>query len=257
MKIAIIGNGNVATSLHAAFGKKGIDAPMISSRDLVQNSQMSNDHGCADRKKCQMTNDYDVYIYAVRDEALQAVVDAVHAPARAIHVHTSGTVPVSVFGEDKQHCGILYPFQTFSKAQPIDDFADIPLFIEGRSIDDVAAIYTLALTLSPRVIETSQSDRERLHVAGVFANNFTNCMYRMAADMLKGTSIPFSALLPLIDQTAAKVHTMTPRDAQTGPAIRHDEQVIRHHLDMLSAAPLTSDKLAEVYRLLTDYIQSE
>lgn len=250
MRIAIIGNGNVATSLHAAFSKKGIEAPMLSSRELLPNDQMAND-------QCQMTNDYDVYIYAVRDEALREVIAAVHAPARAVHVHTSGTVPISVFGEDKPHCGILYPFQTFSKAQPIDDFSEIPLFIEAKNIDDVAAVYTLALTLSPRVIETSQADRERLHVAGVFANNFSNCMYRIAADVLRGTSIPFSVLLPLIDQTAAKVHALAPKDAQTGPAVRKDEQVIRHHLELLqSLATLSDNKPAEIYRLLTEYISA-
>ncbi len=246
MRIAIIGNGNVATSLHAAFSKKGIDAPMINSRELVSGLVDEGISGLAD-----------VYIYAVRDEALREVIAAVHAPARSVHVHTSGTVPISVFGEDKPHCGILYPFQTFSKAQPIDDFTDIPLFIEAKNIDDVAAVYTLALTLSPRVIETTQADRERLHVAGVFANNFTNCMYRIAADILKGTSIPFSVLLPLIDQTAAKVHTLAPKDAQTGPAVRDDEQVIRHHIELLQSLPVANhDLAAEIYRQLTDYIRT-
>lgn len=245
MRIAIIGNGNVATSLHAAFSKKGIDAPMISSRELTSGVG-------------EPLTEADVYIYAVRDEALREVIAAVHAPARSVHVHTSGTVPISVFGEDKPHCGILYPFQTFSKAQPIDDFTDIPLFIEARNIDDVAAVYTLALTLSPRVIETTQADRERLHVAGVFANNFTNCMYRIAADILKGTSIPFSVLLPLIDQTAAKVHNLAPKDAQTGPAVRDDEQVIRHHIELLQSIPaLNSNFEEEIYRQLTDYIRTK
>ena len=237
MRIVIIGRGNVATSLNAAFAKKNMDAPMVSSRELVRQQSA--------------VPDADVYIYAVKDDALPEVIAAVHAPARAIHVHTSGTIPVTVFGGDKPHCGVLYPFQTFSKAQPIDDFSEIPLFVEGRNIDDVAAVYTLALMLSPRVIEASQADRERLHVAGVFANNFTNCMYRMAADILKGTSIPFSALLPLIDKTAAKVHELAPKNAQTGPAVRHDDNVIRHHLDLIAS----NRYQAAVYQLLTEYIQ--
>ena len=245
MKIVIIGRGNVATSMHAAFAAKGIDAPMLNSYDLI-NGQLAND---------RLIESADVFIYAVRDAALRDVIAAVHAPERAVHVHTSGTLPVSVFGDDKPHSGVLYPFQTFSKAQPIDDFSNIPLFIEGKNIDDIAAIYTLALTLSPRVIEASQADRERLHVAGVFANNFTNCMYRIAADLLRGTSIPFSVLLPLIDQTAAKVHNMAPKEAQTGPAARADTNVINSHLQLLRSLPNgTADKAAEVYQLLTDYI---
>lgn len=245
MKIVIIGQGNVATSLHAAFAAKGIDAPMLNSRELVS-GQMDND---------QLLSSADVFIYAVSDGALRDVIASVHVPARAIHVHTSGTMPVTVFGDDKPHSGILYPFQTFSKAQPIHDFSDIPLFIEGKNIDDVAAIYTLALTLSPRVIEASQADRERLHVAGVFANNFSNCMYRMAADLLRGTSIPFSALLPLIDQTAAKVHTLAPQDAQTGPAARGDDNVIARHIQLLNSLPMTDKALPAVYQILTDYIR--
>lgn len=231
---------------------------MVNSWELVQNAQKDNtptDNTPTDNDL--IGNGYDVFIYAVPDEALREVIAAVHAPARSIHVHTSGTMPISVFGEDKQHCGILYPFQSFSKAQPIDDFTDIPLFIEAKNIDDVAAVYTLALTLSPRVIEASQADRERLHVAGVFANNFTNCMYRLAADILKGTSIPFSVLLPLIDKTAEKVHTLAPKEAQTGPAARGDEHVIRHHIELLQSTPaIKGGEAAEIYRLLTDYIRA-
>ena len=80
-------------------------------------------------------------------------------------------------------------------------------------------------------------------------------MYRIAADLLRGTSIPFSVLLPLIDQTAAKVHNMAPKDAQTGPAARADINVINSHLQLLRSLPNgTADKAAEVYQLLTDYI---
>ena len=140
MRIAIIGNGNVATSLHAAFSKKGIEAPMISSRELTSGVG-------------EPLTEADVYIYAVRDEALREVIAAVHAPARSVHVHTSGTVPISVFGEDKPHCGILYPFQTFSKAQPIDDFTDIPLFIEAKNIDDVAAVWSMSGSSTENGIE--------------------------------------------------------------------------------------------------------
>lgn len=193
----------------------------------------------------------DVYIYAVKDDALREVVEAVRTQPRTIHVHTSGTMPVTVFGEDKPNCGIMYPFQTFSKLQPIDDFSSIPLFIEARGIDNISAIYTLALTLSPNVYEAEQHERERLHVAGVFANNFSNAMYSMAAEVLRGTSIPFKVLLPLIDQTAAKVHTLSPEQAQSGPAARDDEQVIEHHLELLKGF----DFPEATYRLLTDYIR--
>ena len=232
MRITIVGQGNVACNLQHAFEKNGVHSAMVSSRVGLDKIPKS-----------------DVYIYAVRDEALAEVVAQVSAP-RALHLHTSGTMPLSVFGEDKPHAGILYFFQSFSKSRLIDDFTTIPVFIEGRNIDDISAIYTLAQTITPRIYEANQHDRERLHIAGVFANNFANEMYAIAADMLRDTHIPFNALLPLIDQTAEKIHTLTPQQAQTGPARRGDENVMQHHL-----ALLPNDELRTLYRLVSKLIQ--
>ena len=241
MNIVLIGQGNVATNLHHAFALKGLRTQMVSSREGLDSLPAA-----------------DVYIYAVRDEALpqvvQRVVEESQKPAKqylrtALHLHTSGTMPISVFGDTLPHAGVMYFFQTFSKAKLIDDFSQIPVFVEGKQIDDLSAIFTLAQTLTPRVYEASQHDRERLHVAGVFANNFTNHMYAIAADILKDTHIPFQVLLPLIDQTAEKVHHLSPHDAQTGPAKRRDEQVMNHHLALLK----TPDQ-QQLYTLLSKMI---
>jgi predicted short-subunit dehydrogenase-like oxidoreductase (DUF2520 family) len=157
-------------------------------------------------------------------------------------------MPITVFGDDKPHAGIFYPFQTFSKARLIEDFSTVPIFFEARGIDDISAVYSLALSITSHVYETTQHDRERLHVAGVFTNNFTNLMYTMAAELLQNTHIPFKALLPLIDETAKKIHTLAPRDAQTGPARRGDENVMRHHLSLLG------NEQQKVYQLLSEEI---
>ena len=232
MNIVIIGKGNVATNLDYAFRKKGIACQMVSSREGLDHLPAAN-----------------VYIYAVRDEALPNVVAQVVGVGKSLHLHTSGTMPITVFGDDKPHAGVFYPFQTFSKARVIEDFSTVPVFFEARGIDDISAVYSLALTITSRVYEASQHDRERLHVAGVFTNNFTNLMYTMAAELLKNTHIPFSALLPLIDETAAKIHTLSPHDAQTGPARRGDENVMNHHLSLLT------EEQQAIYRLLSDAIQ--
>ena len=130
----------------------------------------------------------------------------------------------------------------------IEDFSTVPVFFEARGIDDISAVYSLALSITSHVYETTQHDRERLHVAGVYACNFTNLMYTMATELLRNTHIPFSALLPLIDETAAKIHTLSPRDAQTGPARRGDENVMQHHLSLLS------EEQQQVYALLSTEI---
>ena len=232
MNIVIIGQGNVATNLDYAFRKKGVACQMVSSREGLEQLPQAN-----------------VYIYAVKDEALASVVAQVHGKEKSLHLHTSGTMPISVFGDDKPHAGIFYPFQTFSKARVIEDFSTVPVFFEARGIDDISAVYSLALTITSHVYEATQYDRERLHVAGVFTNNFTNLMYTMAAELLKNTHIPFSALLPLIDETAAKIHNMAPLDAQTGPARRGDENVMNHHMSLLN------EEQRNIYQLLSEAIK--
>lgn len=232
MNIVIIGKGNVATNLHYAFMKKGIACQMVSSREGLDQLPQAN-----------------VYIYAVRDEALAGVVAQVVGREKSLHLHTSGSMAMSVFGADKPHAGIFYPFQTFSKARLIEDFSTVPVFFEARGIDDISAVYSLALTITSHVYETSQHDRERLHVAGVYACNFTNLMYTMAAELLRNTHVPFSALLPLIDETAAKIHSLAPQDAQTGPARRNDENVMNHHISLLNEEQRT------VYQLLSEEIR--
>ena len=246
MKIVIIGAGSVGSNIYHAFELKGIQTELVHGRPLT-----------ADPAAVRALPAADVYIYAIADHALADVVSVVNAP-KALHLHTSGSMSIDVFGPDKPHAGIIYFFQSFSRTQLIDDWSSIPVFIEGRNIDDVAAIYTLAQTLSNHIYECSQRDRERLHVAGVFANNFSNLMFRMAADILSDTQIPFEALLRLIDRTAEKVHRLAPKDAQTGPAQRGDENVMAHHVDVLRQAAAKSQFSAEektkVYTLLSQLI---
>ena len=246
MKIAIIGAGSVGSNIHHAFELKGIQTELVHARPLT-----------ADPSAVEALPSADVYIYTVVDTVLAEVVSKVNAP-KALHLHTSGSMPMTVFGDDKPHAGVLYFLQSFSREVLIDDWSGIPCFIEGRNIDDVAAIYSLAQNLTSRIYECTQRDRERLHVAGVFANNFSNLMYRMAADILRETQIPFEALLPIIDQTAAKVHNLTPEQAQTGPAKRGDVAVMNHHLEVLQQAAVggkfTAKEKEQVYSLLSQLL---
>lgn len=233
MRVVIIGQGNVACNLEHAFSQEHIACEMVSGREGLDT----------------IRQDADVYIFAIRDEAMAQVINKVRVPARALCLHTSGTLPIDIFGEDKPHCGIFYPLQTFSKTHILPDLKRVPIFIEARNIDDVAAIYTLALSLTSYVYEAKQSDRERLHVAGVMVNNFPNLLYGLAQDMLRGTAIPFQALLPLIDETAQKVHVLSPRDAQTGPARRGDRAVIQKHEDLIS-----DPRVRSLYHQLSELI---
>ena len=217
MKIAIIGAGSVGTNLHHAFALKGVNTELVHARPLTNEKTSA--------EAVSQLPVADVYIYTVADHALRDVVAKIVAP-KALHLHTSGSMPKEVFGADKPHAGILYFFQSFSREKLIDEWSGIPCIIEGKNIDDIAAIYSLAQTLTSRIYEANQHDRERLHIAGVFANNYSNLMYCIAEEVLKDTQIPFEALLPLIDNTAAKVHVYV-GEKETGEILRSAEAICR------------------------------
>jgi predicted short-subunit dehydrogenase-like oxidoreductase (DUF2520 family) len=185
----------------------------------------------------------DVFIIAVKDSALQEVIcRATKGREQQLFVHTAGSMPMSLFEGYTNRFGVFYPMQTFSKERLVS-FADIPVFIEG----DNAVLRPLAESITHSVYELSSADRKYLHLSAVFACNFVNHCYALSAELLEKHGIPFSVMLPLIDETARKVHQLHPLEAQTGPAVRYDENVIRMQSSLLADSP----SLQEIYNLLS------
>jgi predicted short-subunit dehydrogenase-like oxidoreductase (DUF2520 family) len=114
----------------------------------------------------------------------------------------------------------------------------------------LALIKTLAASITDSVYELTSENRKYLHLAAVFACNFANHCYSAAADLLEKHGIPFQVMLPLIDETAEKVHHLAPWEAQTGPAVRYDENVMQKHLALLRETP----NYEEIYKLMSKSI---
>ena len=200
------------------------------------------------------------YIIAVKDSALQEVIQQLtkrltadtpslwRGQGEALLLHTAGSMPLSVFEGYADRCGVLYPMQTFSMDREVD-FREIPLFIEASDAASLQQIRALADSISQHVYELSTADRKYLHLAAVFACNFANHCYTLAADVLQKKGLPFDVMLPLVDETARKVHELHPKDAQTGPAARGDQNV------MQAQASLLDGKAKEIYELLSQSIQ--
>jgi predicted short-subunit dehydrogenase-like oxidoreductase (DUF2520 family) len=155
-------------------------------------------------------------------------------------------MPLSVFEGLSMHYGVFYPMQTFSKERQVD-FLPIPVFLEASDDATLSLARTLAESISHHVYVLSSEDRKFLHLSAVFACNFANHCYALSAELLEKHGIPFDVMLPLIDETARKVHELHPLDAQTGPAVRYDENVIRMQSSLLSDSPA----LQEIYNLLS------
>jgi predicted short-subunit dehydrogenase-like oxidoreductase (DUF2520 family) len=226
MRVVLIGRGRLATNLLAALQQAGHEVSSINSRTLEN-----------------LPEEADVFIIAVKDSALQEVIcRATKGREQQLFVHTAGSMPMSLFEGYTNRFGVFYPMQTFSKERLVS-FADIPVFIEG----DNAVLRPLAESITHSVYELSSADRKYLHLSAVFACNFVNHCYALSAELLEKHGIPFSVMLPLIDETARKVHQLHPLEAQTGPAVRYDENVIRMQSSMLADSPL----LQEIYNLLS------
>lgn len=242
MKIAFIGAGRVATNLSRALVAAGHDTVQVYSRTMESARAVADVAGGSPTDDLgRLTHDADVYIFAVKDSALAELIPQVcKGREQKVFIHTAGSVPMDVFKGMALHYGVLYPLQTFSKEREAD-FSDIPCFVEVSDECSARAIVALATSISRRVSPLSSDDRKWLHLASVFACNFANHCYAIAADILERRGLPFDALLPLIDETALKVHHMAPADAQTGPAVRYDENVLREHGRMLATDPFAKD----------------
>ena len=162
---------------------------------------------------------------------------------------TSGTVSCQCLREYADRFGVIYPLQTFTKSQDMRTL-EVPLCLESDFVgDNKDLMWNLARELSPSCYEVSEAQRARMHVAAVFACNFSNTMYQIAYKLLEEKGLPFEILLPLLRQTVEKVSTMTPAEAQTGPAVRRDVNVMRAQL-----AELEDERLRELYRMVSDMI---
>ena len=225
-RAVLIGAGNVATRLACALRQAGHEVIAVGGRTRVQ----------------PIPADADFYIIAVSDRSIAQL-----ARVGGLVVHTAGSVGMNVLPQQRR--GVLYPLQTLSRARQID-FSQVPLFIESDS--DLPLLHEVASSLSRSVHVLDSERRRRIHLAAVFCSNSTNAMYSMAHRLLQAEGIPFSVLLPLITETAAKVRDLVPHEAQTGPAVRWDTEVME-----AQKALLPDDEMRQVYSLLSNYIHND
>lgn len=242
MKIVLIGAGNLATNLGKALLAAGHDILQVFSRTMESANALANLAGGAAVNDISMVrDDADLYILSVKDSVLGDLIPQLcKGKETKTFIHTAGSMPMDVFQGMAMHYGVLYPMQTFSKMREVD-FREIPIFIEANDSYAHDLIEALAHDLSDSVYGLSSQDRKYLHLSAVFACNFVNHCYAVSEDILSKHGIPFEVMLPLIDETARKVHELSPMDAQTGPAVRYDENVIRNQSALLKDNPFLKD----------------
>ena len=241
IKVVLVGSGNVA--YHLALAMKSAKNVELVQRYSRKNSNTAYfDDSVPHTTDLRQIKPADIYILAIKDEAISEVNNKLKN-INGLLVHTSGAMNLDVL-DSRIRRGVLYPVQSLSINQKIN-LKDVPFAIEADSITDRQLLQDLASELSDHVYELDSNQREKLHVSAVFANNFSNFMFACAKDLCDEHQIPFEILRPLILETSHKIQYLTPYDAQTGPARRHDMEVIQQHLNQLNG------QQKEIYKLLS------
>ena len=248
MKVTLIGAGNLATQLGKSLKKAGVIVSQVYSRteDSARTlGELLEAEWLTDIKA--LRDEADIYIFSVKDSVLCELISEVcKSRGDKLFLHTAGCMPMSCFEGKALRYGVFYPMQTFSKTKDVD-FERIPVFIEGNSIETEDVIRSLANKLTQRVIRLSSADRKYLHLAAVWACNFTNYCYTVASDILGEHGIPFDVMLPLINETTEKIQKISPKEAQTGPAVRGDRNVMSKQLELMNG----KEDLQELYKMLS------
>ncbi len=246
IQVVLLGAGNVATHLADAFSKaKNIELVQIYGRAKKSLSHVDNQFDTT----CSLDHlkEADIYIIAISDDEIAKFSSKLRI-RNSLVVHTSGSIAMDQL-HGKFRKGVLYPLQTFTKNKKLD-FATIPICIEAEEQNDLLLLEKLASSISDNIYFINSEQRKSLHLAAVFVNNFTNHLYQIGNELCDGNKVPFEILKPLIVETAKKIETISPIEAQTGPAKRDDNKTIKTHISMLS------EEHQKIYKLLTQSIKN-
>lgn len=247
--IVLVGAGNVATHLGTGLKKQGHKIIQVFSRTVESARKLA---GKLDTPYITKLNelDYsaDIYLFCLKDDVIPDVLKQTSF-TNQILVHTAGSLPLDIFKDFGFHYGVIWPVQTFIKERNLD-LADIPFCIEASTTYAETTLKNLALGLSPKVHLVDSEKRKIIHLAAVFACNFTNHMYFIADKLMRENRLDFDLLKPLIQETAAKILETDPETAQTGPAKRGDNQILEDHIELLKDLP----GLQKIYTFVSESI---
>jgi predicted short-subunit dehydrogenase-like oxidoreductase (DUF2520 family) len=245
MQIVLIGSGNVAFHLAKAFTEAQIPVSQIFGRNTTELQKISEQFSIP--FSTETLADADLYIISVSDSSI-AEVSALIKNENALVTHTSGSVSREALSGNYRK-SVFYPLQTFSKSKNLD-YSKIPFFIDAENENDEEILKNLVSKISKNVMLANDEKRKYIHLTAVFACNFVNHLYARAKEISDSQGIPFDYFLPLIDETTQKIHELEPKLAQTGPAIRNDEKVLKLHESLL-----TDEEKLKIYKTLNESIK--
>jgi predicted short-subunit dehydrogenase-like oxidoreductase (DUF2520 family) len=244
----IIGSGNVATTFAQAFIAKGVSVIAVYSRNLSHAEQLCKHvGGVATNNLTKIPTNADLYLIAVSDNVIETL--SKQLKVNGLVVHTSGCTAMDVLKNNKRY-GVFYGLQTFNKSASIS-LEHVPFLIEASDKKDEVLLFDFTSLFTKNVQVANTAQRQALHVAAVFANNFTNHLFALAKHLVEQNQLSYDLLKPIIMQTAQNAVAFNPADVQTGPVVRNDTTTISTHLEVLQQYP----DYRQIYDLLSQSIR--
>ncbi len=247
--IAIIGSGNMAYFLANLFHSNQIFICQIISRNEETGRILANTFNALYSKDCDLLTEVDLVLIAVPDDQMSVCINSL-PQTNALVCHCAGSISMNILAKFRNH-GVLYPLQSVNSNYLENVIA--PFLIEANSDNAKESLRTLIHHTGNREESVNSAERLKYHLAAVFANNFVNAMLMATEEIAQKNQLDFSLLLPLIQRTFEKLNSMGPKEAQTGPAKRHDEITINKHLELLKS----DHELQDIYKHVSSYIQSK
>lgn len=252
MNIAFIGSGNLAWHLAPALDNTDYSVKEVYSRNTSHATALVQKlyHAAVKSTLDFSLSNSEIFIIAVSDDAISEIAQEIVLPENAILLHTSGSQPLGVLDyAATSRVGVFYPLQTFTKNKKVE-FKDIPIFVESEDAATERVLLEMAKTIAKKVSKITSRERKALHVAAVFASNFTNHMLTISRDILLENKMDFELLKPLIAETINKTLSLDPDQVQTGPAKRGDLEILDKHLEFLQE----DEAVAEIYKVISQHI---
>jgi len=251
MEVVIIGTGNAASVFARLIRKKGHTISQVYGRNLVKAEALAEQvHSTAVADLTALTRNADIYLIAVADKAVNKVVEQLIVNDHLV-LHTTASLSKDVLKELSHRYGVLYPLQSLRKEMDLN--TPVPLLVDGNTPEVLLEIEAFARELSATVVRADDETRVKLHVAAVFACNFTNYMYLKSAEYCEAEGLRFSLLQPLIEETATRLRGFHPSEVFTGPAVRGDMATVNKHLSLLEAYP----HLHAIYKEISEKISAQ
>jgi predicted short-subunit dehydrogenase-like oxidoreductase (DUF2520 family) len=248
MQVTLIGSGNMATVLGRQLARNGHRVAEVWSRDPAHagalaaelNATPVEDLGSLDLNS-------ELFVLAVADDALPAIAARLSLGSKLV-IHTAGSVSKEVLRQSSLNYGVLWPMKMIRKG--MDTLGPVTIIIDGSSPAVAAQIEKLAREFTGPVARADDELRVKLHMLAAVTANFTNHLYRLAADYCDQEGIDFSLLYPIIADTALRIRVGHPASVQAGPASRGDLQTLEKHQELLKEYP----KLAALYAAISESI---